>query len=98
MNQFDEESAVDVVFLESLTVVFPVDRFRVSGGPMIYFHNIIANSRVKRLATYRAALSGGNGWSAAMELGCIAGELGDGGGCVRGCRIVVVRESICLDI
>ena len=100
VNQFDEEGAVDVVFLESLTVGFPVlDRCHVSGGPMISFqNNIIANSRVKCLATYRAAVSGGNGLSAAMGLGCIAGESGDGGGCVRSCRIVVLRESICLDV
>ena len=81
VNQFDEKGTVNVVFLESLTMGFPVDRFHVIDGPMILFHNVVANIRAKCLAAYGAAVSGGNGLSAAMELGCIAGETGNGGGC-----------------
>ena len=78
MDEFDEKGAINVVFVESLTMGFPVDRFHVIEGPMISFHNVVANSRAKCLAAYGVAVSGGNGLSAAMELGCIAGESGNG--------------------
>ena len=52
VDEFDEKGAINVVFLESLTMSFPVDRFRVIEGPVISFHNEVANIRAKCLAAY----------------------------------------------
>ena len=98
MDEFDQKSAMDEVFIQRLTVSFPVDHVHVVVCPLVPCHYVISDGWGKGFTSDGAAVSRGNGLSLAVELGSVAGKARDGGCFMAQGSIVCFGECIHADV